>query len=62
MIPLIEFGPVWQKYHDSVIGNEYGDIYEAQFDFASTTPLVTNGPAAWFEDQIKPLMNYAKLW
>ena len=56
LIPLIEIAPAWQRFNFSTIGNEYGDIYEAQYDFAVNSKLNTGKPPRYYETLMKPLM------
>ena len=65
LIPLIESGMLEREdsWNLSVIGNKYGDIYEAQLEVAKNSRLNTGNPPPYFETLMKPLMKggHAKL-
>lgn len=61
MIGLAELLPDGSQ--PSTIGNEYGDIYENQFDMAKASPLNNEGKAEvrnFFQTHMKPVMNIGK--
>ena len=59
MLPLVEDWPQIDTVY-TVIGNRWGDIYEAQLDFARNSRLNKHQVAPYYETLIKPLMNQRK--
>ena len=59
MIPLAEGWPQIDTVY-TVIGNKWGDIYEAQLDFARNSRLNKNPIPPYYQTLIKPLMNQRK--
>jgi hypothetical protein len=59
MVPIVESFTPMQENIVSVIGNEYGDIYEAQLDRAKASTLNKKEPA-FVKDYIQPAMKLLK--
>merc|ERR1712151_468368 len=55
MISLAEGFPMFDTNH-TVIGNKWGDIYEAQLDFAKNSRLNKNTVPRYYESLMKPVM------
>ena len=55
MIPLIEGFPMLDIAY-SVIGNKWGDIYEAQLDFAKNSKLNKHEVPPYYESLMKPVI------
>ena len=60
MIPLVESMSLLDTLTDSVIGNKYGDIYEAQLEAAKKSKLNKTPVPPYFETLMKPTMNLRK--
>ena len=56
MVPLIESFPESSRFLPSTIGNEYGDIYEMQFETARASRLNKGIVPSFFETHMKPVM------
>ena len=57
LIPLAEAMPLSESLSPSVIGNEYGDIYEQQLECAMKTRLnINNEVPSYFERLMKPVL------
>ena len=65
LIPLVEMSDLDKEdsWNVSTIGNKYGDIYEAQLEFAMNSRLNTGKPPPYYEKLMKPLIEggFAKL-
>ena len=62
MIPLVECGEENVNYtYLSCVGNKYGDIYEAQLEWARGSKLNKNPIPEYYETIIKPMFSGAKL-
>ena len=59
MIPLAETFPNLDQIY-STIGNKWGDIYEAQLDFAKNSKLNKNLVPSYYETLMKPVMTLRK--
>lgn len=59
MIPLAEGWPQLDTVY-TVIGNKWGDIYEAQLDFARKSRLNQNPVPPYYQTLIKPIMEQRK--
>ena len=59
MLGLVEWFSVGDTYH-SVIGNRFGDIYEAQLEAAMKSRLNTEKVPAMYEKYMKPTMTMYK--
>ena len=59
MISLVETCPVLDVGY-STIGNYYGDIVEAQLDFAITNKLNKEPVPSYYYPYMKPVMNMHK--
>ena len=59
MIPLAEGWPQLDTVY-TVIGNKWGDIYEAQLDFAKNSRLNKNKVPRYYETLMKPVMTLRK--
>ena len=60
MIPFVEHSPNFLVGIKSTIGNEYGDIYEAQLEFAKNSRLNKNVVPSYYEKYMKPTMSMRK--
>jgi len=62
MLPLVESFYVPDMQLNSCIGNSYGDIYEAQSEWAKDSRLNKNsGIPTYFDELMKPILNGGKL-
>ena len=59
MIPLVEACPHGETTF-SVIGNKWGDIYEAQLDFAKNSRLNNHKVPRYYDTLMKPTMTLRK--
>lgn len=60
MVPLIESFPKSSIHTPSTIGNEFGDIYEMQFETAKNSRLNHGVVPSFFETHMKPVMTMRK--
>ena len=60
MIAICESGPSYMKHIPSTIGNEYGDIYEQQFETARNSRMNSPIVPSLFETHMKPVMTMRK--
>ena len=61
MIPLVEGFPLnSEDIGYSTIGNKWGDIYEAQLDFAKNSRLNKRKVPRYYETLMKPTMTLRK--
>ena len=58
MVGLAELIP--DGNYPTLIGNKYGDIYEAQFKNAKTTRLNDYSPVDFYKNHMKPTMDIGK--
>jgi hypothetical protein len=58
LVPLVEMSDLEleDSWNVSTIGNKYGDIYEAQLEFAMNSRLNTGKPPPYYERLMKPLI------
>ena len=61
MISLAEFSPVTQCHIASVIGNEFGDIYETQLATVKRSKLNQKQVPPYYEKYMKPVMSHFRL-
>lgn len=60
MIPLVETSYIPDFQINSAIGNEWGDIYELQFERARTSKLGDSIPS-YYKELIEPVLKAPKL-
>ena len=56
ILNLVESPYLPDHFHPSVIGNEYGDIYELQLELAKNSRLNQTEVPSYFETLIKPIL------
>ena len=56
MVPVAETFKVFEGHFNSVIGNEYGDIYEKMLDQAKSSKLNKNKVPRFYDTLMKPVM------
>ena len=63
MIPLVELNTTseFDMSYLSTIGNEYGDIYESQLDWAMKSRLNKTPIPSYYETIIRPIYKGEKL-
>ena len=60
MIPIVETTNQGLEVSASVIGNEYGDIYEAMLNYARNSRLNKNKVPPFYNSLMKPVMTMKK--
>ena len=60
MIPFVECLDESIKHIPTTIGNEYGDIYEMQYETAKASSLNSAVVPSLFETYMKPVMQMRK--
>ena len=61
MISLVECFPEQFRFIPTTIGNEYGDIYEMQFETARASKLNHAIVPKFYQTHMKPVMNMRKV-
>ena len=56
IVPYVECMDEAMRYIPTTIGNEYGDIYEMQFETARASSLNNAIVPSFFETHMKPVM------
>ena len=56
ILNLVESMRIPDHVHPSVVGNEYGDIYEQQLELAQTSRLNEHEVPPYFDELIKPIL------
>jgi len=60
LVPFVESFPKSSQFVPSTIGNEYGDIYEMQFETARNSQLNKGIRPSFYETHMKPVMTMRK--
>ena len=60
MVSIVEMMPETSSFLPTTIGNEYGDIYEMQFETAQNSAMNKAIVPSFFETHMKPVMQMRK--